>query len=81
MNCRKSGSCVKAVSGRGGRSLIILIGLAYWRTCGSLTKTSGGKKGKRNGLKGENEREETGTLVDPQAGELARGYAVLIYCT
>ena len=75
MDCRKSVSCVKAASGRGGRRL---IGVAYWRTCGSLTGTSGGKKGKRNGLKGGNEREETGTLVDPQTGELARGYTVLI---
>ena len=29
------------------------IGVAYCRTCGSLTRTSGGEEGKRNGLKGE----------------------------
>ena len=55
-----------------------LAGVAYCRTCSSLTMNFNGKKGNEDGLEEGNEREETGTLVDPQTGELARGYTVLI---
>ena len=65
---------VRAVSGRrseGARSGVLpYLWLSYddiWR-----------KGGKRNRLGEGNEREETGTQVDPQTGELARGYTVLI---
>ena len=38
------------------------------------------KGGKRSGLEGGNEKEETGTQVDPQTGELVTSYTGLIYC-
>ena len=53
-------------------------GLAYDRTCGSLTMTSGGKE--ETGLElGERRGDErtTNTLVDPQTGELANCYTDL----
>ena len=55
-----------------------LTGEAYCRTCGSVTTKSNGKKGNEDGLGEGNEREETGTLVDPQNGGLATSYMVLI---
>ena len=65
---------VRAVSGRrseGARSGVLpYLWLSHddtWR-----------KGGKRSRLGEGNEREETGTQVDPQTGELARGYTVLI---
>ena len=43
--------------------------MAYWRTYCSLTMKSNGKKGNEDGLEEGYEREETGTLVDPQTGD------------
>ena len=65
---------VRAVSSRrseGARSGVLLY---PWLSHDDVWR----KGGKRSGLEGGNEKEETGTQVDPQTGGLATSYTVLI---
>ena len=52
------------------------FGLAYYRTYGALRMSSGGRKenGKELEGRGKEMRWKTGTVVNPQPGELTRRY-------